>query len=354
MRHRTKRAAIAALVLAIVGTAPAVAQSPVPSTTPTPTVTPTPTPEPKVSPPTYVLQAPSSVAGPELQQLAGILTSAGGATVVLRVPGSATIDASENDLRTLADAADETHFFVIQQGDARLDGAAAILSAFAEDGFRQPGSDVASGAAGDLWPTVVRLTNCSDPCSPSRMTSQALSLMGLAGESPAIEADLATSYQQLSGVLGEPAPDDGGGPGLGTLVIALLILTAGGLTAMALAAARRRGATTEPRTVATTPEPGVALPEPGEPDPGPPAPRAPAPTGRARVAKVVSVLDPEGYVELDRCLRRVRWASPGAPATPGERVDVEARGGRLWAYAAGRNDRARPRARAPQAKETQP
>jgi hypothetical protein len=347
MRPWTKRAVIAAVALAAAAGAwrgPAMAQAPIPIAPPAPpgTAAPIPeaTPESAAAPATQVLQAPSRVGQRELRQLAAILASANGASVVLRVPGSATIEASEPDLRALAAAAGGARFLVVQQDDARLDGAAAILSAFADQGFRQPGSGEASGEPGELWPVVARMTACSRPCPPSRPTSEAPLWMD--GDAPTIEADLAASERPLAEVLDEAAPDDGGG-GVEPLMVGLLILVAGGLTFVALARARRRRETETSRRVAANtparPATGAlahARPAPTG-DPGPPAPALPARTGRARQAKVISVLDPEGYVEFDRCLQRARWASPGAlPATPGEWVDVETHGRRLWAYAAAR------------------
>jgi hypothetical protein len=65
----------------------------------------------------------------------------------------------------------------------------------------------------------------------------------------------------------------------------------------------------------------------------PPVARPPRRVAGGERAEVVSVLDPEGYVELDRCLRRVRWGAPGdAPAAPGDWVDVQDGAGRLWAF----------------------
>jgi hypothetical protein len=55
-------------------------------------------------------------------------------------------------------------------------------------------------------------------------------------------------------------------------------------------------------------------------------------TLRSGLAIVRSELDPEGYVELDGCLRRVRWTDSGrATPRPGERVDVQTDHGRLVA-----------------------
>jgi hypothetical protein len=49
-------------------------------------------------------------------------------------------------------------------------------------------------------------------------------------------------------------------------------------------------------------------------------------------AIVHSELAPDGYVELEGCLRRVRWAAPGEPPAVGAQVRVEQRGNRLVAH----------------------
>jgi hypothetical protein len=49
-------------------------------------------------------------------------------------------------------------------------------------------------------------------------------------------------------------------------------------------------------------------------------------------AIVHSELAPDGYVELEGCLRRVRWAGPGEPPAVGAHVRVEQRGNRLVAH----------------------
>lgn len=68
------------------------------------------------------------------------------------------------------------------------------------------------------------------------------------------------------------------------------------------------------------------------------------PTAPGRVAVVRTALHPQGYVELDQCLRRAVWAEPGEPApAPGSSVEVsEGRGkdaGILYAHAYADNGR---------------
>jgi hypothetical protein len=333
MRPWKKRVAIAALALAGVWPAPAQAQISVP-VAPQPQPQPQPQPPERTAPP-LVLQAPSRLGPSELHQLAEVLTNAAG-PVILRVPGSASITAPDDTLNDLALAAEGSTLFVVQQGNARLDGAASILSAFAAASFRTPGSEPASGPPGRLWPKVERLTHCTEPCPPALTTGDAPAWMGIDPGAPAVEANLASANRALSDVLDERAPGGGGG-GSRLLVPGLILLIAGGLgyTAIALRRRQRRPSQAMPVTVPEATHPDE--PPPPAP-PGPPAPQPPARTGRSRPARVVSVLHPEGYVELDGCLHRVRWASSGAAAVaPGDRVEIEKHGRRLWAFAAARS-----------------
>lgn len=335
---------IAALVLAGVWPAPAPAQTSVPAQVggapqepATPGVATQPQPTEPTAPP-LVLQAPSELGPAELHQLAEVLTSAAG-PVILRVPGSASITAPNGALSELADASEGSTLFVVQQGDARLDGAASILSAFADASFRAPGSKPASGKPGQLWAEVEALTHCTQPCPPVLTTDAAPSWMGLDPGAPAVEANLASANQPLSDALDERAPG-GRGTGNRLLVPGLILLIAGGLGYAAIALRRRhrrpRGAVPEILPVAT--HRNVEPPPPPVAPPGPPAPQPPSRTGRSRPATVVSALQPEGYVELDGCLHRVRWASSaGAAVVPGDRVEIEKHGRRLWAFAAARS-----------------
>lgn len=68
------------------------------------------------------------------------------------------------------------------------------------------------------------------------------------------------------------------------------------------------------------------------------------PSTPGRVAVVRTALHPQGYVELDQCLRRAVWAEPGEPApAPGSPVEVsEGRGkdaGILYAHACAEDQR---------------
>ena len=280
MRPRTRCAVIAALALAIAATTPAVAATP--SETPAPT-------------PIQVIQAPPHLKPAELDQLTGILVSARGAAVVLRIPGPATIAASEDDLKSLWSAVHRARFYVVQQGDAKLDGAAAILSAFAAATFRQPGADAPSGLPGELWPVVKRLTDCLEPCARAVPTDEAPEEIGVDSGSPAIEANLAGFGPHLADLLDERAPaattrpsparDDDGGPGPVPLLAGLLILVGGGVTAVAArreAAARHRAAANRavPAGRRPGPAPGAARPAGAAPS-GPFRPR-PARQGRER------------------------------------------------------------------------
>ncbi|WP_371654410.1 MULTISPECIES: hypothetical protein [unclassified Streptomyces] len=165
-----------------------------------------------------------------------------------------------------------------------------------------------------------------------------------------VDAGLAAELARNSDSVG----GSGGGspllvPALGVAALLLLLVTAlvfavrrsqGPRLAFAAPAAGRPGAAHTARTSsagsAGTPgasaagAPGRHRAAPGR-DIGRPA--APG-----RVAVVRTALHPQGYVELDQCLRRAVWAEPGTPApAPGTSVEVsEGRGkdaGILYAHA---------------------
>jgi hypothetical protein len=379
MRTWTKRAAVATSSLALaccVWAAPAPAQfettgaAPLHALTTTPTTTTTtttanltsaptsPNSDSGDTPATEVVQASAQVGPAELRQLGATLRSADGAVVIVLVPGHATIRASDSDLISLADAATQARLFVVQQGDAPLSGAAPILSAFAADGFLQPGSHPASGRADGLWPAVERVTHCQRPCWPRQETTAAPSEMGLNGSAPTIELSPAASGRPLAAALDQPAPSRAGAASPVGISNVLYVIGGALVTAIFLTIRQRRKApstgangtsvTQPPRTVLDLPDQTRT-----ESSRKRHLPPPPASTHRGRKAKVVSLLDPEGYVELDGCVQRVRLASRDASAaTPGEWVDVERHGRQLWAYAAVPTNADRQKVSATQRSET--
>lgn len=141
------------------------------------------------------------------------------------------------------------------------------------------------------------------------------------------------SAAALAGLLA-PVPQRIGGGLPATVLLAAALALALALLAVAALRFRRRSARPEP-----PPDGGQQLRGPNGSEPFPrPAKRRSRPamtdemTLRSGLAIVRSELDPEGYVELDRCLRRVRWTgSRHAAPRPGERVDVQTDHGRLVA-----------------------
>jgi hypothetical protein len=130
-----------------------------------------------------------------------------------------------------------------------------------------------------------------------------------------------------------PAPSADSGFDAPAPVVGIIALAALGVGFLAgsrrRAVAQRRAASSAPS--ATAPPRRTAAPQRVErrrpiaiaADPSLPS------SGRAIVH---SELQPDGYVELEGCLRRVRWAAPGEPPAVGASVRVEQRGNRLVAH----------------------
>lgn len=128
----------------------------------------------------------------------------------------------------------------------------------------------------------------------------------------------------------EPDPSAGNGLGASQLAIAALALAALGLGF--LAGSRRRPRPAGPAAAGAAAPRHTAGALPRRPERRRPAPVAPDPSlpseGRGLVR---SEFDPDGYVELEGCLRRVRWAAREEPPAVGEYVRVERRGRHLLA-----------------------
>jgi hypothetical protein len=145
------------------------------------------------------------------------------------------------------------------------------------------------------------------------------------------DAPLGESTAQAAGDQSEGRTPEADGNGLNPLVLAIGVLALGALAAAAvhLRASPRglAGAIGPPRTQAPQPRPAPAVRRRAPGANGTPLPAG----GRAFVR---SALEPEGYVEIASCLRRVRWAEPTTqPPAPGGWVHVEMDGGRLVAFA---------------------
>lgn len=134
-------------------------------------------------------------------------------------------------------------------------------------------------------------------------------------------------------------------PALGVAVLLLLLVAAlvfavrrsrGPHTVYAAPAARRPAAHTARTGTAGTAERAGSAGAPGR-HRAAPGRNVGRPGTPGRVAVVRTALHPQGYVELDQCLRRAVWAEPGTPAPgPGGAVEVsEGRGkdaGILYAH----------------------
>ena len=130
------------------------------------------------------------------------------------------------------------------------------------------------------------------------------------------------------------------------MILVLAVATAG-LGALALLWLRNREEPTvaDPRRDRLGLPPDRTTPPPPPPGPArtakpkrkapPTQPRTVTPKGKPHAAVLRSVLDPEGYAEIDGCLRRVRWEGNGTAPRPGDVVDVFSDGKRRFVVSAG-------------------
>jgi hypothetical protein len=336
---RWRRAAwvVAAAALAIAGAAPgATAQFLEPSGEPSPTPTELPP-----TPAARVLVMPTETGPGELRDLAAELSIAAAeqSIVVVRTPVSAELTLPSDDpvFDALADASEEADLAVLMEpGEPQTNGAAAILSAFADARYIRP--DVAApevDPGNPMWQRAAVLTGCDEGCVrpvPFRSASQLQEELNVSGTTfTPLEGDLGGGT--LASVLSEPLSDesDGSSPWMPLLVAGLVAA----LGTAALFFARRRGGQPMPVPQPRSVGPGEAAmpPPPRRPRIAQPPPRR---RGTGQPGVVRSALHPDGYVELDGRLVRVRWADPsGTPAPPGEWVDIEEHRNRLWAFPAG-------------------
>ncbi len=221
--------------------------------------------------------------------------------VIALVPAGAELDVQAQELVVLEEAGARANLDVVVQPDGNEDGTAvAALAALAAREHRLGGAP------------------CEAPC-----VDDALDALGLTGAEPTSDGGAET----VRSAIVAPVPD-AGGVSLPTAVLAAVLLALAAILTAVLVSRLR------PRPTVTTEH---------EPPPTPLLPAAP-PAGASTRAQVVSVLEPEGYVEVDRCLRRAAWADDGPSPNPGDWVELHHRNGRLWAY--GPKSRTRSRASA--------
>jgi hypothetical protein len=245
--------------------------------------------------PVRVIQLDATVTDGDLARLAPAVA---GTRVIALVPAGAKLDATEEGLAGLKNS-----------------GASSNLDVVVQPGGGENGTAVR--ALAHLAARSHRLS--SAPCDP-RCVQDALRALQLSGNETANAAGRTTT---VGAAIVAPAPrvaptPEGGGISLPAAVLAFVLLVlAAVLTGMLVTRLRATPA------VATEPEPTAQVRLP------PPPPRRGAHAGRAQV---VSVLEPEGYVEVDGCLRRAAWAADGPPPHPGDWVELQQRQGRLWAF----------------------
>jgi hypothetical protein len=272
------------------------------------------------------------VDGADLTALAADLTGATGAVVVVPEGARLTGTLSAAPLQRL-DAV-RGLAVVLTPGGPGGD-AARVLAAFADKTYSLPDASLAAPHDAALWRAVAAQRSCPG-CPLKPIAEPNAKALGNAIGATYERHDLPTT--SLASVLGPATvlPSDGGDDGDGATIWRLLVLI---LVASLLALGARALWSRRDRRPAQPDEPRR--------DPGPgPKPTGggkshtlpdhrPGPLSSAGEAIVRSELQPDGYVELDRVLRRARWADPRTPApAAGQRVHVETdRGGALVATA---------------------
>jgi hypothetical protein len=267
------------------------------------------------------------VGGADLTALAADLAGATSAVVV--VPEGARLTGSPPAAALQRLDAVKGLTVVLTPGGPGGD-AARVLAAFADKTYTLPDAALAAPRDAALWRDVAARRSCSD-CALKPIAEPSTQALDHAIGATYERHDLPTT--SLASVLGPAAVvpgDDGDGATIWRLLVLGLVASLLALGARALWTRRDRAAPPPPPRVRRR-----------DPDPGP----GPGPTGyavgghrsgplsSAGEAIVRSELQPDGYVELDRVLRRARWADPRTPAPPaGEPVHVETdRGGTLVA-----------------------
>jgi hypothetical protein len=272
---------------------------------------------PPPAPPVRVLALHAELDAEGMLELAAEMRLAGQQAVVLvHGPASARVSGPvpSDVLATLKNAAADVQLDVlVEPADGDPGNAAAFVAALPADHvYVLPGASLGA---------------CATPCQPTQRIADGDELQSELGDGIVLDGSLANDPLAT----GEPKPDGGIDPKL-VAVPAIVVI---GLALGLLAGRRRRPAPrARPRDATRAPAPPAPRPararRPRDPSlPGSGRPPAHSELGRARVH---SELQPEGYVEIDGCLRRVRWAGPGEPPAPGETVRVESHGGRLAAH----------------------
>ena len=237
------------------------------------------------TPPTVrVLQLGKTFDADAMHSLAGAVRAS---RVIALVPAGAELDVQAQELVVLEEAGARANLDVVVQPDGDEDGTAvAALAVLAAHAHHLGGAP------------------CEAPC-----VDDALDALGLTGAEPTSDGGAET----VRSAIVAPVPDAGG------------VAADGG--ARGRAARTRRG---PDRRARHPPAPAHDGHDGTRATADPPAARGTACRASTR-AQVVSVLEPEGYVEVDRCLRRAAWADEGPSPNPGDWVELHHRNGRLWA-----------------------
>ncbi len=254
-----------------------------------------------------------------------VTTQAPPAVPVLQLGATVYADA----VRSLADAVRASRVIALVPAGAELD--VEELGVLQEAGARrnldvvvQPDGGDDGTAVSALTPLAARVHQLSGAPCEAPCVEAALDALGLTGAEPTRDGGAKT----VRSAIVAPVREDDGASLPTAVLTAVLLALAAVLTAVLVSRLR-------PRTTVTTEH---------EAPPTPLLPPAPPAGAATRRAQVVSVLEPEGYVEVDRCLRRAAWADDGPSPNPGDWVELHHRNGRLWAY--GPKSRTRSRASA--------
>ena len=236
---------------------------------------------------------------------------------VLQLSKSVDADA----VRSLADAVLASRVIALVPAGADLDVKAEELGTLEAAGARakldvvvQPDGDDDGTAVGALTPLAAREHRLSGAPCEAPCVDAALGALGLTGAEPTSDGGAET----VRSAIVAPVTDRGGASLPTAVLAAVLLALAAVLTAVLVSRLRPRS-----RPTVTTEH---------EPPPTPVLPAAPPAGAATRRALVVSVLEPEGYVEVEGCLRRAAWAADGPPPNPGAWVELHQRNGRLWAF----------------------
>jgi hypothetical protein len=304
-------------------------------------------------------EAPPSIDATVAQLLEAQLGDAqkANARLVVRARTDAPNSMTPDALTRLAEPAQRLNLTVLATGKAgpSTGQGAALLYALAATRFTTPGTTLPAVTDPQSKSTLQQLGSCSDACfalvsdggSPAgakevRSAGDLLASLGAGSATPAmyeaqeqgqLDSWFPAEQETTVKATATPVTKNGGGFAwwlpLG-LLLALLVL------AGSFAGLRRRPVQHVRETPMGDPPKHPTSHKTHRPPPVAEHKPPPPPTGGSRIkATLRTVLDPEGYAEIDGCMQRVRWDHrAGDPPSPGvEVLIVKGRDDRLLAVA---------------------